>query len=795
MMLAVSIILWAFLVITLGFFNASGAIIVLIGASYFVLLTIYFKFSVAIIVCDIIFIIIAVILTVKPLRRVLLTNIVFRLVKKSQPPLSITEAQALNAGTVSFEGDFFSGNPCFDKLLKLRPVSLSREEQDFLDGPTEELCQMLNDYKIFLEGHLSDQVWEFIKSKGFLSMIIPKKYGGLEFSAWAQASVIIKLGSRNLPAAISVGVPNSLGPGELLLRYGTDEQKNYYLPRLAEGRLIPCFALTSPHAGSDAASIRDFGVVTYGEFNGQKTLGILLNWEKRYITLAPIATLIGLAFRLHDPEHLVSKKEDIGITIALIPRDLPGITIGKRHNPLDVKFQNGPITGKDVFIPLDFIIGGQKMMGQGWPMLMECLIVGRAITLPSAGSASAMMAALASGCYARIRHQFGLPIGRFLGVKKALARIGAQAYLNTSALRLVVASIDDGEEPAVASAIVKYHTTENCRQAVNDAMDIHGGKGICLGPKNYLSSQYRAAPINITVEGANILTRNMIIFGQGIMRCHPYLKRELDAIRDNNLKVFDEILFQHAGFIYNNWSRTLVLGTFGSRLKKVPKSLLGRRFQQLSRYACSFAFLADIIAITLSGQLKRQENISARLGDILSYLYLSSAALKRFHDDGQPTSDLPIVNYICDSLFYNIEQKIHDLCENLPFRLFGKVLYFTIFPWGRFQKAPSDQLGQKVADIMMAPNESFDRMTKGLFISKAKDNFLYDLKETLRMVVLAEDLEKRIRAADKEKTIKGFTEEDLVTDALRVGIINNMEYDQLVAMVRARAEIIGVDAF
>lgn len=789
------IICCVILIFVVGFFRVSLLLSTVLFFVYLFLLTVYTNFSLVMLCIDALFVALAIMFNVKPLRRLLFTKHVLKILKASSPPLSKTEEQALTAGSVSFEGEIFSGKPDFTSMLAQKPAQLSKEEQAFLDGPTEELCLMVDDWQIYQDKDLSKEAWQFIKDKGFLSMIIPKKYGGLEFSAAAHSAVILKLGSRNLPAAISVGVPNSLGPAELILRYGTEEQKDYYLSRLARGDEIPCFALTGPTAGSDAASIPDFGILCYQEFNGTKTLGIRLNFEKRYITMAPIATVIGLAFKFYDPDHLLFEESYQGITCALIPRNLPGIEIGKRHIPQNIMFQNGPVSGRDVFIPLDYVIGGQAMIGQGWRMLMECLGAGRGITLPSAGSGNAMVAALTSGCYARIRHQFRLPIGRFEGVQEVLARIGANAYVNLSALKFILASIDRGEEPAVASAIVKYHTTERARQAVNDAMDIHGGKGICLGPKNYLSFLYDCLPINITVEGANILTRNVIIFGQGSLRCHPYLLKELKATADNDPVVFDDVFVKHMGFLLQNLMRSIFRSLTNAFVLRGPRSLLRRRFNQITRYSTNFALLVDAAVITIRGGLKRKENISSKLGDLLSNMYLATACLKRFHDDNQPKEDLPIVEYICDHLFHDIEQTMKDVCHNLPNKMIGFVLRCICLPWGITQNKPLDQVGQKVAALMLYPNPSFARMTDGIFKTDAGNNFFATLMRAQEIIVAMEKQEKMVSNAKEQRVITGLTEIDLINDAKQKGIISDSDANKLLEVAKLRAEIISVDEF
>lgn len=773
----------------LGLLVESIAVAILLTA-----LTIYYQFNLAVVMVDVITCAFLILINIRFIRRKLFTNAIFSLAKKSIPALSASELEALTAGTVSFEGELFSGAPRFDEFLAKRPATLSAEEQAFLDGPTETLCQMLDDWQISRDGDLPPAVWQYIKDQGFLGIIIPKKYGGKEFSASMHAAIIIKLGSRDLVAAISVAVPNSLGPAELLLKYGTQEQKDFYLPRLARGEDIPCFALTGPHAGSDAASIPDYGIVCYGNFEGKKTLGIRLNWDKRYITLAPIATIIGLAFRLRDPDHFLSSTEDRGITCALIPRHLPGIDIGQRHIPFDIHFQNGPITGTDVFIPLDYIIGGRDKIGQGWQMLMECLSVGRAITLPSAGSGTAMVAALASGCYARVRHQFGIAIGRFEGVQEMLARIGTNAYLNRAALDFVSARIDEGEEPSVLSAIVKYHTTERCRQAVNDAMDIHGGKAICLGPRNYMANLYRCAPINITVEGANVLTRNLIIFGQGAIRCHPYLLKEMEAISQSDAIVFDKLLCAHIGFTLNNLARASFHSFTCSLFARAPRGATKKHFKNIARYARVFALTADVISTTMGASLKRKERISARLGDVLSLLFLASASLKRFHDEREPAEDIPIINYLCASIFHEIEERLITIYNNLPNRFLGFILKIICLPWGVTKRQPSDLLSEQVAQLLLSPTAPLLRLTQGIY-KYGEDSFLEQLQKAQQMTVELGPLEKKIRDARKQERIYALHEDELIKKALAINIIDEQEAKRLLELVTLRAEIIAVDAF
>ncbi|HUP31377.1 MAG TPA: acyl-CoA dehydrogenase, partial [Usitatibacter sp.] len=575
--------------------------------------------------------------TVRPLRRALLTRPIFGLYKKVLPQVSQTEQEALDAGSIWWDAELFSGRPHWKTLLDYPQARLTAEERAFIDGPVEELCGMLNEWNIIHEkADLSPEVWKFIREKGFLGIIIPKSFGGLGFSAYAHSEIVTKISTRSGTAAVTVMVPNSLGPAELLIHYGTDEQKNHYLPRLAKGLEIPCFALTSPEAGSDAGAIPDFGIVTRGMHEGREVLGIRLTWDKRYITLGPVATILGLAFKLYDPDHLLGSEEELGITLALIPTSHKGVNIGRRHVPLGAAFMNGPNSGKDVFVPMDWIIGGQKQVGKGWRMLVECLAAGRSISLPSMAMAAGKLGSRATGAYARIRSQFRTPIGKFEGVEEPLARIGGNTYLMDATRRMTMVALDLGEKPSVISAICKYHMTERMRQVLNDAMDIHGGKGIMMGPNNYLGSAYINIPIAITVEGANILTRSMIIFGQGAIRCHPWVLKEIKAAADNDLVAFDRALWGHMGFTISNAFRSLFLGITGGKAVSVPGSPDVRRYlQQMTRFSAAFALLSDISMFVIGGSLKRKEKISARLGDILSLLYMASATVKRFEDEGR----------------------------------------------------------------------------------------------------------------------------------------------------------------
>jgi acyl-CoA dehydrogenase len=727
-----------------------------------------------------------------PLRKILISRFLFRMVSKSLPAMSRTEREALEAGTVSWERDLFSGSPDFDRLLSAPVVMLTPEEQAFLDGPTTTLCRMLNDWDItHNRADLPPEVWDYIKAKGFLGMIIPKCYGGLGFSATAQMSIIVKLYGQSITAATTVSVPNSLGPAELLLNYGTSAQKDYYLPRLADGREIPCFALTGPNAGSDAASLPDVGVVCRQD--GE--LGLRLTWDKRYITLCPVATVIGLAFRLFDPENLLGKGYDVGISCALIPAQTPGVIKGRRHFPMNTAFLNGPTQGRDVFVPIDYLIGGIEMAGHGWRMLMECLSAGRAISLPSSASGGSQAAALASGAYARVRKQFNLSISKFEGIEESLARIAANTYMIDAALTMTAAAIDNGAKPAVAGAILKYHTTERARQVSLDAMDIHGGKGICLGPNNYLGRAYQSAPISITVEGANILTRCLIIFGQGAIRCHPFVFDEMESIRNNDLDAFDRAIWGHLGFVVSNLVKSILFTITDARLTKAPRGKTYRYYQQIHRYSSQLAFLSDFSMMILGGELKRKEKLSARLGDLLSYLYLASGVLKRFHDDGEPSSDLPIVEWCCQQLLYDCELAIEGIIRNFPKRWARVVLKIILQPFGMQRHKPSDTLGHQLAVLLSEPSEARLRISRLTFSEASENCPLGQLEEAFYKICAVEELEKRIQKAVKARDILSLTLLDQIKEAEEYAILTKEEACLLHEAELARQKVIHVDDF
>ncbi len=743
----------------------------------------------------------ALVLNVYPLRRRLLTQPLFASFCRLLPPMSQTEREALEAGTVWWEAELFSGAPRWRRLASVPAPWLSPEEQAFLDGPVEELCRMLDDWDItHTRQDLPPEVWRFIKEQGFWGMIIPKRYGGLEFSAQAHSAVVMKVASRSIVAAVTVMVPNSLGPAELLLHYGTEEQKNYYLPRLARGEEVPCFALTSPEAGSDASSMPDRGVVCRGQHNGRETLGIRLNWEKRYITLGPVATVLGLAFRLFDPDHLLGKQEDLGITLALIPTNTPGVEIGERHNPLNIPFQNGPNRGRNVFIPLDWVIGGREGVGRGWRMLMERLAVGRGISLPALSTATGKFAARATGAYARIRKQFKLPIGRFEAVQEALARIAGYTYLMDAARTLSARAVDLGEKPAVVSAIVKYHLTEHMRRVVNDAMDIQGGGGICLGPRNFMGRVYQALPISITVEGANILTRALIIYGQGAVRCHPYVLKEIKACADPDaaraLRQFDRALFGHIGFVIRNAARAVALGITDGRLARVPFPPPARRYaQKLALLSAAFALTSDMAMLVLGGTLKRRESISGRFADVLAFMYLASAVIKRFEDQGRPKEDVPLLHWACQYALHQAEHALIVLLKNFPNRYLGRFVRALVFPAGRRNYPPADSLDREVAALLLAPSAARDRLTAGIYVPAGTQDALGRIEDALPKVVAAEAAEKKLQAfVEAQPLLTGDLERQL-TEARRAGVLDEEEAELAATAYAARRAVIEVDSF
>ena len=748
----------------------------------------------------------ALLFSVRPLRRALISRRVFGTYKRILPQMSDTEREALEAGTVWWDGELFRGNPDWNKLLAYPVPRLSAEEQSFMDHEVEHACSLVDDWQVTSDLYdLPPEAWQYIKDKGFLGLIIPKRYGGLEFSAYAHSQIVTKLSTRCSALSVSVMVPNSLGPAELLLHYGTEAQKNHYLPRLAKGIEIPAFALTSPWAGSDAGSIPDVGIVCKGLWQGKEVLGMRVTWDKRYITLGPVCTILGLAFHMYDPDGLLGNKKYLGITCALVPRDTPGADIGRRHLPLNAMFMNGPTRGKDVFMPLDYVIGGPAMVGQGWRMLMESLAAGRSISLPSSNTGMAQLTARTVGGYARVRSQFKMAIGRFEGVEEPLTRIGAYTYMMDAVRKMTAGAIDLGEKPSVVSAIAKYHVTELARKVVNDGMDIVGGKGICLGPSNFIGRAYQQLPIGITVEGANILTRSMILFGQGAIRCHPYVLKEMRSAyhpdAEQGLRDFDEAFFGHAAYTIKHGFGALAKGFTGSHFVAVPENVAPetrRYYQQLTRFSSAFAFLADISMLTLGGELKRREKLSARLGDILSMLYLCSATLKRYESEGRQQADAPLLHWAMWDTMYQAQMAFDGVIANFPVRWIGRMLYRIVFPLGHPYDVPSDRIGHQVAKLLIEPSASRDRLTAETYLPKVATEAVGAVELALLATIEAEPIEARIRAAEKSGVLADNPEanvRDLAHAAFAAGIVTAAEYAVLKRRNELRDIVIRVDDF
>ncbi|KLN63187.1 MULTISPECIES: acyl-CoA dehydrogenase [Vibrio] len=736
------------------------------------------------------------------LRRKWVSDPAFKMFKKVLPPLSSTEKEAMEAGSVWWDGELFSGRPDFTKLHQYPKPTLTAEEQSFMDNELETLLAMLDDHKIVKEDRdLPPEVWQYLRKERFFSLIISKEYGGREFSSLANSTIVTRIATRSISAAVSVMVPNSLGPGELLSHYGTQEQKDYWLPRLADGTDIPCFALTGPEAGSDAGGIPDEGIVCYGKHEGKEVLGVRLNWNKRYITLAPVATVLGLAFKMYDPEGLMGDKKELGITCALIPADHKGVEIGERHDPLGLAFMNGPTFGKDVFIPMDWLIGGQDYAGKGWRMLVECLSAGRGISLPALGTAVGHLTSRTTGAYAYVRKQFGMSIGKFEGVAEALGRIGGLTYLLEASRTLTTTSLDLKEKPGIVTAIAKYHMTEMARTILNDSMDIHSGRAIQDGPMNYLASPYLGIPVAITVEGANILTRNLMIFGQGATRCHPYVLKEMEAAANpdqkQGAKEFDDLLFKHIKHAMGNTFGAFGAALTGSRFIKADMSGATQKYyKEMTRLSRALAVSADIAMATLGGDLKRKEMISARLGDVLAYLYMASAALKKYEDEGRQQQDLDFVHYAVQHCLHNAANSLQEAFSNYPQKAVGRLLKVLIFPLGNHFAKPSDDLTVKLAESLMTPGAQRDRLTKLCYVGK-EENDSVGLMETAFLAMYdVKSLERKLMRAAKEGKVarKGLLA-DKLAQALEADVLTQEEVDKIVAADKLRYKAIQVDHF
>ncbi len=790
-------VLWALAYFRVSFLASASAV-----AAVLLVMSAVTGLTLPVVLLWAVYLVVVIPLGVPSLRQNLMSARLLNFMRGALPPISQTEREALEAGSVWWDAELFSGKPEWKRLLETPAPRFSEKEQAFIDGPVEELCAMLDDWRITHDiQDLPEEVWAFLKSNRFFGMIIPEQYGGLEFSALAHSEVVMKVASRSLTAAVTVMVPNSLGPAQLLLEYGTEEQKQHYLPRLAVGEEIPCFALTGPEAGSDAGAIPDTGIVCKGEYKGeQDVIGIRLNWDKRYITLAPVATVLGLAFKLYDPDHLLGEQEDLGITLALIPTDLEGVSVGNRHLPLDSAFQNGPTRGKDVFIPLDLIIGGVDQAGKGWRMLMECLAEGRGISLPALATGAGKVMSRVTGAYSRVRTQFKMPIGKFEGIEEPLARIAGNAYIMDAARKLTATAVDIGQKPSVISAIVKYQLTERMRAAVNDAMDIQGGSGICLGPSNFIGRLYEALPIGITVEGANILTRSMIIFGQGAIRCHPHLLDEVNAAqmeqREEALERFDDALFKHVGYLTSNLARSFWLGLTNAVFTRTPGDKETRRYyRQLTRLSAAFALVSDTALLSLGGLLKRKERLSGYFADILSNLYLASAVLKHYEDQGRQAADLPLLHYACRSTIYRAQQAMFAVFWNLPLRPIAYVLRALAFPLGKPYRPADDNMIHEVAQLLLEPSAVRERLTQGIYKTQEQSDAAGRIEFAFERVSTAAGAEHKLKKALREGTVKSNGAGPDLDAAVESGVINTEEAEQLKAAKLATLEAIRVDEF
>ena len=740
----------------------------------------------------------AAILLVHPLRVRVVTTPLMRYLKKAGllPVISRTEREALDAGTVWYEGELFSGRPDFSRLLREPYPELNDAEQAFLDGPVERLCAMTDDWEVFQRRDLAPEVWQALKDEGFFGMIIPPKYGGLGFSATGVSAVIKKLSSRSIPLGITAMLPNSLGPAELLLHYGTDEQKDRLLPRLARGEEVPCFALTEPHAGSDAGSMRATGDVFQNEAGETK---IRLNWEKRYITLAARSTLLGLAFKLRDPENLLGHGPEPGISAALVPSNLPGIVLGRQHDPLNVPFFNCPFEGNDVIVDVDTLVGGPARAGQGWRMLMEQLAAGRGIMLPAQATAGTAWAARVSSAYSVVRKQFGMSIGRFEGIAEPLARIGASTYALEAARRFTCGGLDQGAKPAVASAIAKYNFTEAMRDNVNDAMDICGGAGISRGPRNMLAHAYFSAPISITVEGANILTRTLMVFGQGAIRCHPYAENEISALEKGDVKEFDFAFFGHIGHVVRNLCRSMVLSWSRGYGASVPMEGKTRRdYQKLSWASSRFAILADMAMGMYGGDLKRKEALTGRFADIFSQMYFAAAIIRRYEAEGRRREDWDLYRASLDTAFGEIQSSFEGLYKNFDAPIIGGLFRGPLAWWARINPISTgvdDETVMRVARKMQEDGADRNRLTAGLYLPKDPEQAIGRLERAFRASLEADDVAKRIKQAIREKKLPRKPLGALIEEARSAGIITDMEVETLARAEALRNDAIQVDAF
>lgn len=723
--------------------------------------------------------------------RSLIAAQLFKIAKRSVPKLSKTEETALNAGDTWIEKEIFRGTLDWGNLESIR-TELTREEQDFLDNETQTLCGMLNEWSIAQMHDLSKSVWDYIKEHGFLGLVIPKEYGGKGFSARAHSDIVMKISSRSGVAAVTVMVPNSLGPGELLVHYGTEEQKQHYLPRLAKGVDLPCFALTEPQAGSDATSIRSTAIVMKQKVRGKMVLGLSITLDKRWITLAPVATLIGLALNLRDPEGLLEGVGTEGITCVLVERDTPGLEIGNRHLPIQQPFMNGTIRGKDIFVPITQIIGGQANAGRGWEMLVECLSIGRSISLPALSVGASSIAYLTSGAYGRVRRQFNLEIGQFEGVEEKLAEIAGRQYLLNATRLLTVAAVNAGKKPSVASVLTKYYNTELARMTINDAMDVHGGRAVVLGPSNYLAAYYASIPIFVTVEGANIMSRNLLVFGQGSMACHPFIREELLAVRSDDREKFDQLIWQHVYYSLYCFAKAVCSAWTGGRLISVPNGVFKKQCQRLTRLSHAFAWLADFSLIFLGGSLKRKERLSARLADGMSYLYMAAAALRLAKEHRHSQDHQIHAMWAVSYCFYHAQKAMIDFCQNFPVRAIGLVLRCFLFPWGQTMRYPSDQASHHLAQLMQHSNDYRKLLAASVYLSGDPEQPVDKMEHAFQLLTEHEDLYHAMIAKSHD------TREALharLLEKVSLGLMLPKEVEILMSIEQACWDAIQVDEF
>ncbi|MFY7697777.1 MAG: acyl-CoA dehydrogenase [Legionella sp.] len=730
------------------------------------------------------------ILQLEPLRDAI-SSLLFYRVKKTAPKLSRTEEEALNSGDTWLEQDIFIGKPDWQRLATIS-TALSQEEQSFLDNEVQELCAMLSEWEISQVHDLPETVWSYLKDNGFFGLVISKQYGGKGFSARAHSDIVMKIATRSSTAAVTVMVPNSLGPGELLYYYGTDDQKSYYLPRLAKGIEIPCFALTEPGAGSDATSIQSEAIVVKKEVAGESILGLSLTLNKRWITLAPIATLIGVAVVLKDPDGLLQGQGEEGITCVLIPRNSENLEIGNRHLPTGQSFMNGTIRGENIFVPITSIIGGPSQAGRGWQMLVDCLSIGRAISLPSLGAATSSVAYLTTSAFARVRRQFNVEIGVFEGIEEKLAEIAGLNYLINATRLLTLAAVNQHKKPSVASVIAKYFNTELGRVVVNAAMDVHGGRAVVVGPRNYLTNLYQGIPTSITVEGANIMSRNLLIFGQGSMACHPYIRSELYAVANNDKDAFKELIWKHISYFFTNFARTVLSAWTGGLFIATPGHSLKKQYKQLARLSHAFSWLADLSLIYLGGRLKRKERLSARLADGLSYLYMAMAVL-RYHENHGATPDQQLhAKWACSYCFYQAQKSLIAFCQNFPVRSLGVLIRLVAFPWGQSMRYPSDKLDHQLAQLMMSNNEYRAQVAQSVYLSGDAKQPIDKIEMALQMILKSEPLYQKIN------DLRGgsFSQlQEKLTKKVSEGVLTEQEVEELIAMEKVRWDAIQVDEY